>query len=164
MDEKEREQVLKKWNRFYERMVRGSKPAPDARRFTMEISGVSVTVALLDKAAPKVCEAFWRALPLESFAIHARWSGDMIFMVDPVPLGVKDLENARRFVRPGDICYCPDFDEISICYGVADARLPSGSHVLSVFGCITDGLDEFAAHCIKIPVLGAQPVTVKREQ
>ncbi|OGA45101.1 MAG: hypothetical protein A3F74_06875 [Betaproteobacteria bacterium RIFCSPLOWO2_12_FULL_62_58] len=164
MDEKEREEVLRKWSRFYERMVAGSKPPINARKFTIDISGVVVSVATLENAAPLVSEAFLRALPLSSHAIHARWSGDMILLIDPIPLQVEQLENARRFVTPGDVCYCPRFNELSICYGVADARMPTGSHVLSVFGRITSGFDEFATLCVKMPVLGAQRVSIDREQ
>jgi hypothetical protein len=164
MEERERAELLKKWERFYQRMVKGSIPLADARKFTLEMLDISVTVALLEEAAPRVCEAFWQALPVESFVLHARWSGDMVFLVDQVQLGVKELENPLRFVRPGDVCYCPQFDELSICYGVADARLPTGSHVLSVFGRITDGLDQFARFCTRIPILGAQPISIERAQ
>jgi len=162
MNANERDEILKKWDAYYKRMVAGSKASANARQLNLDLAGVKVTISLLEEAAPRTASAFLDALPVSGHAIHARWSGDMILMIDPISLPIDIHENARRFVSPGDVCYCPRAKELSICYGVADARMPTGAHVLTVFGRITSGFDEFAAMCVKMPVLGAQKISLQR--
>ena len=40
--------------------------------------------------------------------------------------------------------YDPKYNEITVTYGTAEARLPSGANTLTVFGSVGPGLDEFA--------------------
>ena len=68
----------------------------------------------------------------------------MVMGAQPVPLGVKEEENLTRLVRPGDVAYDPKYNEITVTYGTAEARLPSGPNTLTVFGAVGQGLDEFA--------------------
>lgn len=69
----------------------------------------------------------------------------MLMGAESVPLGVSRAENQTRLVRPGDLAFDPTFDEITVTYGTAEARLPSGPNTLTVFGAVADGLDGFAA-------------------
>jgi hypothetical protein len=61
--------------------------------------------------------------------------------------GPREMENAIRLPRPGDITWDPKFGEICFTYGTAEARLPSGENQLVVFGQVESGLVELAAYC-----------------
>jgi hypothetical protein len=76
--------------------------------------------------------------------VHVAWSGDMVMGARPVPLGVTEEENLTRLVRPGDVAYDPKYNEITVTYGTAEARLPSGPNTLTVFGAVDAGLEAFA--------------------
>jgi hypothetical protein len=76
--------------------------------------------------------------------VHVAWSGDMVMGAEAVPLGVREAENATRLVRPGDLAFDPKYDEITVTYGTAEARLPSGPNTLTVFGSVSQGLEAFA--------------------
>ena len=60
-------------------------------------------------------------------------------------LGVTEQENRVRLVRVGDLSFDPKFDEITLTYGTAEARLPDGPNVLTVFGQIVEGIEAVAA-------------------
>ena len=83
-------------------------------------------------------------LPLALPVVHVAWSGDMIMGAQALPLGIAEDENQVRLVRPGDLAYDPKHDEITLTYGTAEARLPSGPNTLTVIGGLLEGLDEFA--------------------
>lgn len=110
----------------------------------MKWDGGVADIAIFDAGVPETSAAFLRALPIELPVVHVAWSGDMVMGAKPVPLGVKKEENLTRLVRPGDIAFDPKHDEITVTYGTAEARLPSGPNTLTVFGSMTNGLEEFA--------------------
>lgn len=113
-------------------------------KIQMDWEGGSADVAIFDKGVPLTAAAFIDCLPLEVPVVHVAWSGDMVMGARPVPLGVTDEENLTRLVRPGDIAYDPKYNEITVTYGTAEAKLPSGPNTLTVFGAVETGLDEFA--------------------
>ena len=99
---------------------------------------------LYDVGVPKTVSAFLAHLPLALPVVHVAWSGDMIMGAQALPLGIAEDENQVRLVRPGDLAYDPKHDEITLTYGTAEARLPSGPNTLTVIGGLLEGLDEFA--------------------
>jgi hypothetical protein len=106
--------------------------------------GGHADVLLFTEGVPKTAAAFLAKLPVEVPVVHVAWSGDMVMGARPVPLAIKDEENLTRLVRPGDLAYDPRYDEITVTYGTAEARLPSGPNTLTVFGALADGLEAFA--------------------
>src|SRR5690554_1979922 len=82
-------------------------------------------IVLYDQGVPNTSTAFLERLPIELPVVHVAWSGDMVMGAAPVPLGVKEHENWTRLVRPGDLAFDAKYDEITITYGTAEARLPS---------------------------------------
>lgn len=104
----------------------------------------SAEVLVYNEGVAVTAAAFLERLPLEVPVVHVAWSGDMVMGARPVPLGVKEEENLTRLVRPGDVAYDPKYNEITVTYGTAEARLPSGPNTLTVFGAVGQGLDEFA--------------------
>ena len=113
-------------------------------RARLHWDGGHAEIALYDGGAPKTASAFLARLPLELPVVHVAWSGDMVMGARPMPLEVEEEENLTRLVQPGDLAYDPKYDEITVTYGTAEARLPSGPNTLTVFGALTTGLDDFA--------------------
>ena len=110
----------------------------------MSWPGGQAEVTIYAQGVPLTAAAFLERLPFEVPMVHVAWSGDMLMGAKPVPLGVEKEENLTRLVRPGDIAYDPKYNEITVTYGTAEARLPSGPNTLTVFGSVGAGLDEFA--------------------
>lgn len=109
----------------------------------MDWEGGCAEVQIYDEGVPATAAAFLARLPLEVPVVHVAWSGDMVMGARPVPLGVAQEENLTRLVRPGDVAYDPKYNEITVTYGTAEARLPSGPNTLTVFGAVGQGLDAF---------------------
>ena len=107
-----------------------------ARRFTMKV-GKRTAVAELLGDAPTVAGKFWDALPLSSFAIHAKFAGGEMIVMLPF---YADPEHQVLDVRRGDIGYFPDMQTLCLFYGDVT---PFG-HV-SVFARVVEGLDEMNA-------------------
>lgn len=110
----------------------------------MDWEGGSAEVLVYDEGVPETAAAFLQRLPLDVPVVHVAWSGDMVMGARPVPLGVAQEENLTRLVRPGDVAYDPKYNEITVTYGTAEARLPSGPNTLTVFGAVSQGLEAFA--------------------
>jgi hypothetical protein len=107
--------------------------------------GGEADVVIYDEGTPSTANAVLAALPLEIPVVHVAWSGDMVMSTRGFEIGVHDHEHHVRLVRPGDLAFDPKFGEITVTYGTAEARLPSGPNTLVVFGQIDTGLKEFAA-------------------
>lgn len=144
-------------------------------------SGVTATIELLDKEAPKTCEAMWKCLetPMETEGIHAMWVGrELMFVmpeenqrVDPTSI---PLENATSHPLPGDVLfgYYPAHvtrqyhDDIRgkpiwdfyIVYG-PDAIMNGPA---TVWAHVVEGLENLASECRKIREEGTKPFRVGR--
>jgi hypothetical protein len=139
------------------------------RRIEIELEGVTVTARLLDHKAPKVCQAFWDALPLEDDVAHAQWSGAMFhtvqndwfdFEVD-YPWG---LENKSGYQAPGDVVYFPPSQEIAIAYGDAQFCWVTGNLIVSTIAQIEDDLTELAKRAERLQWEGSKQLIVRRKQ
>lgn len=126
------------WQKTWSDFRHGSVP------ITIAWDGGSAGVVLYDEGVPNTAEAFLAHLPLELPMVHVAWSGDMLMGAHSVPIGVSAPENSTRLVRPGDLAFDPKYDEITVTYGTAEARLPSGPNTLTVFGAVSRGLDDLA--------------------
>lgn len=126
------------WQKTWSDFRRGS------RRLRMSWPGGTAEIAIYDEGVPQTTHAFLARLPLTLPMVHVAWSGDMLMGAKPVPIGCNVEENQTRLVRPGDVAFDPKYDEITVTYGTAEAKLPSGPNTLTVFGTVAQGLDEFA--------------------
>ncbi len=156
--DKLREDWDEAWNKKW---VRHLIPEPGARRFEIEINGVTAVGALLEKGAPKTCEAFWKSLPICGHAINAAWSGDMIRYVEKVDLPVAGFENVMTYGAPGHITFDVEEREIALVYGVCGFRMPSGPHRLTVFAQVTENLCALAHMCGRTRLDGVMPVELR---
>jgi hypothetical protein len=123
------------WQRTWSDFRRGHK------RIVVTWPTGEAELEIYDEGVPLTAAAFLARLPLEVPFVHVAWSGDMVMGAHPVPLGVAQEENLTRLVRPGDLAYDPKYNEITVTYGTAEARLPSGPNALTVFGQVIRGLE-----------------------
>ena len=81
---------------------------------TLTIGGRPVRIVLLEGDAPKICSAFRACLPLDSFAVHAKFAGEELIAMLPFYEGP---ENEVPSVEPGDIGYYPARQTLCLFYG-----------------------------------------------
>ena len=126
------------WQRTWSDFRRGQT------RVKVAWDGGEGEIGLYDEGVPKTTAAFVSRLSVDIPVVHVAWSGDMVMGATPVPIGVTEEENLTRLVRPGDIAFDPKYNEITVTYGTAEARLPSGPNTLTVFGHVDCGLESLA--------------------
>jgi len=137
---------------------------------TLERRGVSCVAELLEKDAPRTCEAVWNALPLAGDAYHAKYARNEVYtMVERFADEEFGLENPTVTPIPGDVVYFSfaggmldrRFKEekgIAALPGVIDLAIFYGRNNLllngdvgwvpgNVYATITDGLDRMAEAC-----------------
>jgi hypothetical protein len=145
---------------------------------TLERRGVSCLAELLDKDAPRTCEAVWSALPLAGDAYHAKYARNEVYtMVERFATPEPGLENPTVTPIPGDVVYFSfdggmldrGFKEekgIAALPGVIDLAIFYGRNNLllngdvgwvpgNVYATITEGLDRMAEACNDIWRSGA---------
>lgn len=146
--------------------------------------GVSATADLYLEAAPAVTAAILDALtaPVETITRHACFDGQEVYWFLPEMADDLPLQNRTMRPRPGELMYFgarrSDFafladdrltppvgsvHEMAFMYGEVDLRhyWEEGFHG-SLFGRVTDGLDELAAACARTLAEGGTAVRVSR--
>jgi len=137
---------------------------------TLERRGVSCVAELLEKDAPRTCEAVWRALPLAGDVYHAKYARNEVYtMVEQFAEEEVGLENPTVTPIPGDVMYfnfnggmldrrfkeekgiasLPGVIDLAIFYGRNNLLLNGdvGWVPGNVYATITDGLDRMAEAC-----------------
>ena len=72
----------------------------------LEKRGVACVARLLDGAAPRTCDAVWKALPQKGEAYHAKYARNEIYaLVPPFAERKPGLENPTITPIPGDVVY-----------------------------------------------------------
>jgi hypothetical protein len=85
-----------------------------SRAFELIVGNERVVCDLLEADAPRVAARFSRALPVESFSVHAKFAGDELIVMVPF---FEDPENEVFWVKPGDVGYYPGRQTICVFYG-----------------------------------------------
>lgn len=116
-----------------------------ALRIRLDFGHEQAIALLYDEGVPRTVAAIHARLPIEVPVVHVAWSGEMLMSTRAYDIPAKEPENHVRLVRPGDLAWDPKFGELTITYGTAEAKLPSGPNTLVVYGQIVEGLDAFAA-------------------
>lgn len=114
--------------------------------------------------APKTCKAFGRHMPFRSKIVHARWSGEGVW----VPLNDLDFgigfENSTCYPAPGQIVLYPggvSETEILLAYGNAHFSSKAGQLPANHFITLTSGLENLDVLGRKTLWEGAQDIVVE---
>ena len=116
------------------------------------------------ETAPKTCAVFKRLLPYTNKVIHARWSGEAVW----IPLGDLDLdlqyENHTSYPAPGQMIVYPggiSETEILLAYGGVHFASKVGQLAGNHFITITSDLDRLAALCKSVLWDGAKTIRIE---
>lgn len=143
---------------------------PRYMSISLERRGVSCVAELLDKNAPRTCDAVWQALPLEGPAQHAKYARNEVYtMVPRFSSEEVGQENPTVTPIPGDVVYFSfpggmldqEFKEdkgVGHLPGVIDLAIFYGRNNLlingdvgwvpgNVYATIVEGLDVMAEAC-----------------
>jgi hypothetical protein len=80
--------------------------------------GIALTAELLEDLNPRMCDAIWKALPLESTWVHAMVSGEVMYFWAEV-VHTQPPEHTEMYPDEpvGRVNYSYVFQDISIKYG-----------------------------------------------
>jgi hypothetical protein len=143
---------------------------PKLMTITLERRGVSCIAELLEKDAPRTCEAVWQALPQGGEAYHAKYARNEVYtMVERFSDQEIGLENPTVTPIPGDVVYfdfhggmldrsfkeekgldgLPGVVDLAIFYGRNNLLLNGdvGWVPGNVYATIVDGLGRMAEAC-----------------
>ena len=112
-----------------------------ARRVRIELDGVAAIAELCEELSPKMSEAFWSTLPIDTTIAPAKWSGNAVFLM-PRDEHFKDVienENAVCSIYPGYIVARPRGTEILIAYGQSEYRWATGTDYVTRVARIIEG-------------------------
>lgn len=126
--------------------------------------GLGFVARLEEKAAPRTCAAFRAMLPLREHLIHARWSGEAMW----IPMGDRRLElpseNATSHPSPGQLLFYPggvSEMEILVPYGSALFASKVGQLAGNHFATITGDLTALAELGRRTLYQGAQDILIE---
>jgi hypothetical protein len=113
----------------------------------IEVGSLVFTARMEEAAAPKTCAAFSRLLPFRNKLIHARWSGEAVW----IPLGGFQLdvgfENHTSHPAPGAVLFYPggySETEILLAYGGVLFSSQLGQLAGNHFLTIVEGREQLA--------------------
>ena len=132
---------------------------------TLKIGEQSLHAKLLESEAPHTCEAFLTHLPIEGNIIHARWSGEAMWL--PMnDFGIAaPAENQTSHPSRGDLLYYPggiSEKELLIPYGSTLFSSKVGQLQGNHFASITDELIILQKIGHKVLWKGAQPIKIEK--
>lgn len=129
------------------------------------IGDIPFVATLLQAQAPKTCAAFLRALPIKGRVIHARWSGEAVWLpMDAYGIEVP-WENATSYPAPGELLYYPgplSEKELLIPYGAARFTSKVGQLPGNLFATIVRGGARLRKMGEATLWHGAQPISIVR--
>lgn len=110
------------------------------RKMEIKIGKTVVVATLLEKEAPKTCDAIWNVLPFESEAHHAKIAGTELYFMAVPRIVIEEMENPVKVhdVSPGTVSYYPARPYIQVFLG---ELVQIWNVDVNVFARITENLD-----------------------
>jgi hypothetical protein len=131
------------------------------RRIKITAGGFVFGARLEEESAPKTAAAFRKMLPFTDHLIHARWSGEAMW----IPMGDRRLEvgseNATSHPAPGQLLFYPGGKsemEILFPYGSVLFASKVGQLAGNHFATIDQGIEDLAELGRRTLWTGAQDV------
>jgi hypothetical protein len=125
----------------------------------IDSGGFSFKARLEEASAPRTCERFLTLLPYNQKVIHARWSGEAVW----IPLGDFDLdvgfENHTTYGSRGDVLFYPggySETEFLFVYGSSSFASKMGAIAGNHFLTLTEGHERLEEFGKKVLWEGAQ--------
>lgn len=135
-----------------------------ARRIRIDVEGTSAVAELCEDLSPKMTEAFWRTLPLDTTLAPAKWSGRAVF-IHPGSEHLKAVtanENGVCAIYPGYIVARPGGSEILIAYGQSEYRWGVGTDYVTRVARMVEGRAELLAVLARTHDEGDKKVKITR--
>jgi len=134
------------------------------RNLLIQMGSERFSAVLHEDRAPKTCNSIIERLPINGKIIHARWSGEAMWLTlanQPINL---DYENQTCYPSKGELLFYPGFvseKELLIPYG--SSRFASRSGVLAGnhFATISEGLDRLAKVGKSVLWEGAKDISIR---
>jgi len=127
------------------------------------VDGKRFPALLHEDKAPMTCKAIVQRLPISGKVIHARWSGEAIWLPMEEQRITVELENQTCYPSRGQILFYPGFvseRELLIPYGATMFASKSGILPGNHFATILEGLEELAAIGKKVLWEGAKDISI----
>lgn len=134
------------------------------RNLLIEIGGEEFLAALHDDIAGRTCNAILDNLPIEGKVVHAKWSGEAVWLSlanSPITL---DFENQTSYPSKGELLFYPGFiseKELFIPYGPSSFASRSGALAGNHFATIREGLDRLAKVGNSVLWEGAKDISIR---
>jgi hypothetical protein len=132
----------------------------------LEIENEKFRANLHQDQAPKTVEALLQLLPYRSKVIHARFSGEAIWIPLPADFHLNvPLENQTSYPSKGELLYYPGFvseKEVLIPYGATVFSSRVGQLPGNHFATITDGHERLASVGTKVLWEGAKEISISK--
>ncbi len=135
-------------------------------RVVIEVEREKFLAFMHEDKAPKTCNAILKALPISGKVIHARWSGEAIWLPMSDTAVAVDFENQTIHPSKGELLFYPGFvseKEILIPYGSSAFASKVGFLPGNHFASIKDGLDRLAEVGKRVLWEGAKKITIAKE-
>ena len=134
-------------------------------RLVIEIEREKFLAVMHEDRAPKTCSALLKALPIKGRVIHARWSGEAIWLpMNNIKIKA-DFENQTIHPSKGELLFYPGFlseREILIPYGSSAFASKVGFLPGNHFASIEEGLDRLAEVGKRVLWEGAKKITIAK--
>jgi hypothetical protein len=132
----------------------------------LNLEGVTAVARLLEKEAPKTCQALWSVLPFEDMVIHSHCSGGRLHTTNHPKLnlatsGYPLVENPSAYQGPGDVVVWTATSEITVCYSPGQFRWMGNTWVTTKVAVIEGDMSDFARKMERLQWEGSKKLVIR---
>ena len=125
------------------------------RKIKISFRSQMAEATLLEKEAPKACNAIWNRLPIEADVHCAKVAGEEVFFMVPFVL---NPERGGELLEAGSIAYFPPAQSICIYYWSRAVR----ARQATVFAKITENLEGIVEEFKKVRYKQGDKILIQR--